>query len=129
MTNTRSYIRGGVVALTLATLAGCGSGADSSAMHSSSHTGTAAATVKSAAVRVSISGFSFHAATVTVAPGARVTFSNHDQTAHTATSTQPPFDTGTIAPGKSATVILHTPGKYTYICQFHAFMHGTVVVT
>jgi plastocyanin len=38
------------------------------------------------------------------------------------------FDTGTIAPGKSATVTLRNPGTYTYYCQFHAFMHGAVVV-
>ena len=77
---------------------------------------------------MSISDYSFHPATITVAPGTRVTFSNHDQTAHTATSTQTAFDTGTISPGKSATVTLRKPGTYTYICQFHAFMHGTVVV-
>ncbi len=127
MTKTRSFIRVGVLVLALAALAGCGSSSDSSATHSSSHTSTAAA-VKSGPAQVSISDYSFHPATITVAPGTRVTFSNHDQTAHTATSTQTAFDTGTISPGKSATVTLRKPGTYTYICQFHAFMHGTVVV-
>jgi plastocyanin len=66
--------------------------------------------------------------TITVAPGAKVTFVNRDQTAHTATSNKPAFDTGTVRPGKSSRVTLSKPGKYTYYCQFHAFMHGTVVV-
>jgi Copper binding proteins, plastocyanin/azurin family len=38
------------------------------------------------------------------------------------------FDTGTIAPGASRTVVLKRPGTYTYYCQFHAFMRATVVV-
>ena len=58
----------------------------------------------------------------------RSTFTNHDQTAHTATSQQLGFDTGTINPGQSATVTLDKPGTYTYYCQFHPFMHGTIIV-
>ena len=57
-----------------------------------------------------------------------MTFTNHDQTPHTATSNAPGFDTGTVNPGASATVNLKKPGTYTYICQFHAYMHGTIVV-
>jgi plastocyanin len=55
-----------------------------------------------------------------------VTFTNHDQT--TATQSGGAFDTGTIAPGASRTVVLERPGTYTYYCQFHAFMRATVVV-
>jgi hypothetical protein len=36
--------------------------------------------------------------------------------------------TGTINPGKSTTITLGRPGTYTYFCQFHAFMHGTITV-
>ncbi len=32
--------------------------------------------------------------------GARVTFTNHDQTAHTATAGNSGFDTGTVNPGE-----------------------------
>jgi plastocyanin len=84
--------------------------------------------VYSASARVSISDYAFHPATITVEPGTKVTFTNHDQTAHTATSNRPAFDTGTVQPGHSATVTLKKPGTYTYYCQFHAFMHGTIVV-
>ena len=35
---------------------------------------------------------------------------------------------GKINAGKGATVTPTKPGTYTYYCQFHAFMHGTVVL-
>jgi plastocyanin len=79
-------------------------------------------------VNVAISNYAFHPATITVKRGTKITFTNHDQTAHTATSTKTAFDSGTVKPGASATVTLKTLGTYTYYCQFHAFMHGTIVV-
>lgn len=77
-----------------------------------------------------ISDFGYHPANLSVVVGTTVTFINHDQTAHTATSvTSPPkFDTGTLAPGQSKTITLNSPGSYPYFCQFHAFMHGTMTV-
>jgi plastocyanin len=111
-------------------LAACGSSASASRSSSTTAQVAAAAVAPAASghVSVSISGFAFQPATITVKPGTKITFTNHDQTAHTATSNHPGFDTGTVGPGKSATVTLKKPGTYTYYCQFHAFMHGTVVV-
>jgi plastocyanin len=123
------------VAATGVLAAGCGSSTSSSTTSKAAPAAAATATSSSSApavsahkVDVSISGYAFHPATITVATGARVTFTNHDQTAHTATSTKPGFDTGTVKPGKSATVLLKRPGTYTFCCQFHAFMRGTIVV-
>jgi Copper binding proteins, plastocyanin/azurin family len=31
-------------------------------------------------------------------------------------------------PGHSTTVVITKPGTYTYYCQFHAFMRGTIIV-
>jgi plastocyanin len=117
-------------------LSGCGSGATSSSSSSAAATSSESAASSSAApvsghVTVPISGYAFHPAKLVVAPGTKVTFANHDQTAHTATATgsgASGFDSGTIKPGASATVTFRKAGTYTYICQFHAFMHGTVVV-
>ena len=81
-----------------------------------------------AAAHLTISRYAYHAAAISVVPGTKITFSNHDQTAHTATSTKTGFDTGTIVPGKNATVVVTKPGTYSYYCQFHAFMHGTITV-
>ncbi len=94
-----------------------------------SHVGARSpATGRTPAASVSISGYAFKPPTITVRAGTRVTFTNHDRTAHTATSTAPAFDTGSVAPGASRTLVLDRPGSYTYYCQFHAFMRGAVVV-
>lgn len=79
-------------------------------------------------VTVAVSNFAYAPARVTVTAGTLITFVNHDQTPHTATTTQPGFDTGSIAPGHSHTVSLSRPGVYTFVCQFHPFMRGTVIV-
>jgi plastocyanin len=112
-------------------LVACGSSSSSSSTTTAkpaSAAAPAAAPVASGLVSVSISGYAYKPATITVKPGTKITFTNHDQTAHTATSTHKGFDTGTVQPGKSATVTFTKPGTYTYYCQFHAFMHGTVIV-
>ncbi len=79
-------------------------------------------------ITVSIRNYSYHPTTLTVTIGAKVTFTNRDQTSHTATSTKTAFDTGTVTPGHSAAVVFTKPGIYTYYCQFHAFMRGTIIV-
>ena len=116
-------------------LAGCGSASKSTsttvptpATHTTATHAAPAPTVASGHVKVSISGYAFHPATITVGVGTKVTFTNHDQTVHTATAGGSGFDTGTVKPGRSATITLRRPGTYAYVCQFHAFMHGTVVV-
>jgi plastocyanin len=78
---------------------------------------------------VTISNFMFKPASVTVSRGARITVTNHDTTAHTATADNgKSFDTGDIDPSASATVTLSKTGTYKYHCSIHSFMHGTLVV-
>jgi plastocyanin len=76
---------------------------------------------------LTIANYAFAPARLTVRAGTRITVTNHDQTAHTATAS-PGFDSGTLKPGRSAQFTLTKPGTYTYICQFHAFMTGTITV-
>jgi plastocyanin len=60
---------------------------------------------------IKISNFAFTPATVTVKRGARVTVSNDDSTAHTPPpTTGTAFDTGSLDPGASQTVVLTKPG-------------------
>jgi plastocyanin len=110
-----------------------------SACGSSSHTYSTAVPASAAAassapaasghVEVAIKNYAFKPVDLSVKAGTKVTFSNDDQTAHTATTnTGGVFDTGTIQPGKSATVTLSKPGTYTYYCQFHAFMTAKITV-
>ncbi|MBP0448980.1 cupredoxin domain-containing protein [Kitasatospora sp. RG8] len=83
-----------------------------------------------AAVRVSIKNFLFEPAAITVQPGATVTVVNEDSTAHTLTASDKSFDTGTIAPGGTATFTAPAQtGSHPYICSIHPFMHGTLTVS
>lgn len=78
--------------------------------------------------RILIRNYSYQPQKLILNAGSRITFVNHDHTAHTATSTNGAFDTGTLHPGQRTTVALSKPGTYTFFCQFHAFMRGVVVV-
>jgi len=79
------------------------------------------------AVKVDITNFKYVPPTVTVKTGSRVTWVNNDAAPHTATAADA-FDTGTLDKGDSKPVTLSKPGSYPYVCEFHAFMKGTVVV-
>jgi len=74
---------------------------------------------------VSISGFSF-GGPIQVSAGQTIRFSNLDGASHTATSGA--FDTGVIGGGLSAEIVIDTPGTYTYFCDFHGSMTGTITV-
>ena len=108
-------------------LVACGSSA-STAGHTASARPSASTRGPARAARVVIANYAFAPATITVRRGARVSFTNRDQTNHTATATGGGFDTGTIPPGSTRTATLTAPGTYSYFCQFHAFMRATVVV-
>jgi plastocyanin len=84
--------------------------------------------VQSGQVTIAITNYAFVPDTVTVKAGTRITFVNHDDTAHTATANHGAFDTGTVAPGHSRTVRATRTGVDAYHCVFHAFMTGTVTV-
>ncbi len=93
---------------------------------SSSPRSTADVTGKAAAVTVK--NYAFAPQSLTVKVGTRVTWTNRDSTAHTATADQGSLDTGTINTGQSKTIDFPRPGTYTYHCAFHAFMTGTITV-
>jgi plastocyanin len=81
------------------------------------------------AADVSIQNFSYIPATITVAPGERVTWTNNERSVpHTVTSDSDVFDSGRLAPGATFSFTFTTPGTYTYHCAIHPYMHGTVVV-
>lgn len=110
----------------VAALAGCGnSGGGGTPTASPTATATGAATA-----RITIKDFTFRPAALTVRPGAKVTVVNQDDVAHTLTATgSKPFDTGSIAPGHSATFTAPAkPGGYPYLCTIHPNMKGTLTV-
>ena len=92
---------------------------------STQHAMPTSAIVRSGHAAVQISNYAFAPARITVKAGTRITWTNHDKTAHTATANNMSFDTGTIAPKASKTVDFKRPGVYKYHCVFHAFMTAT----
>jgi plastocyanin len=76
---------------------------------------------------VAIVGFAFKPATVRIAKGSSVRFSNSSDVQHTATRAGS-FDTGRIKPGKSVAVRFGQKGSFAYHCTIHPFMKGKVVV-
>jgi plastocyanin len=77
-----------------------------------------------------IDNFTFAPATVTIAPGTRVVWINHDDVPHTATSTSKPkrFDTGTLDTDDKYAHVFTEPGTYNYFCAVHPKMTGQIIV-
>ena len=78
---------------------------------------------------VTIEGFAYSPARVTVRRGGKVTWTDEDASNHTVTFAEDgPEDIGNLREGRRATVKFTEPGSYAYICEFHPGMAGTVEV-
>jgi plastocyanin len=79
----------------------------------------------------------FSPATLSVTSGTTITFVNQDTATHNIDFTSVPSGStvaqGTTSPnlknGNMYTVTLTTPGTYTYVCDYHNWMKGTITVT
>lgn len=90
----------------------------------------AAATSPAQIVNCSTSTWCYSPNPMQVTVGTSVTWANGTVAPHTATSDSGAWNTGTIAAGgTSAAITFNTAGTFTYHCNFHSFMHGTIVVT
>jgi plastocyanin len=78
---------------------------------------------------VSIQDFFFEPDQLTVAPGTTVTWVNDGQTPHTSTADDGTWDSGTLQPGESFSFTFDEPGTYSYLCEIHPEMTGTVNVS
>jgi plastocyanin len=78
---------------------------------------------------LTIKGFRYSA--LQVAPGTTITVKNLDDAEHTVTSDKKGlFAVEDIASGKPKTFTAPTtPGTYTFYCQYHASMHGSLTVS
>ncbi|MFD8705014.1 cupredoxin domain-containing protein [Kitasatospora sp. NPDC059648] len=112
--------------------AGGGSGTPSTGATSPVQVSTVATSPtqsSAAALQVTVKDFVFAPASLKAGPGRTVTVTNQDTTAHTLTASDRSFDTGTIAPGATATFTApQQTGDHPYICTIHPFMHGTLTV-
>jgi plastocyanin len=78
--------------------------------------------------KVQIVEFSDGPDPVVVQAGGKVIWQNEDTAPHTATADDGSFDTGTIEKGKLGSATFKEPGTFTYHCEIHPTMHGTVEV-
>jgi len=80
------------------------------------------------AAKVGIVDFAYDPDPVTIQVGGKVIWQNEDAAPHTATADDGSFDTGTIAQGKIKSETFKQAGTYSYFCEIHPTMHGTVEV-
>ena len=84
----------------------------------------------SAATEVKIDNFSFGPATIRVAVGTTVTWTNRDDIPHTVVSTDDPraFKSQVLDTEEKFSYTFAKAGTYPYFCSVHPKMVGTVVV-
>jgi plastocyanin len=78
--------------------------------------------------KVDIVEFTYQPDPVVVQVGGKVIWQNQDTAPHTATADDGSFDTGTIEKGKIGSETFKEAGTFTYFCEIHPTMHGTVEV-
>jgi len=83
---------------------------------------------RAATHQVAIRGMAFEPATLTIAIGDSVTFTNEDSAPHTATATNDAFDTGRLGRGDAASLTFSAAGRFDYACAIHSSMTGAITV-
>jgi plastocyanin len=122
-------------------LSACGSSDDSSTDATSADTAPAETTMEDEtgsspapsgeaqrSEKVKIVEFTYQPDPVVVEAGGKVIWQNEDTAPHTATADDGSFDTGTLERGKLKSESFKEPGTFTYFCEIHPDMHGTVEV-
>jgi plastocyanin len=94
--------------------------------------GDTASTTSAAATQeqtVEIADLAFAPEELTVAVGSEVTWVNQDpDLPHTATSDDEIFDSGNLTEGGEFSFTFDEAGTFSYFCQVHPTMRGTIVV-
>jgi plastocyanin len=95
-----------------------------------SNTGNASTPQAVATDKVSIENMAFTPAAIKVKVGTTVTWTNNDSIAHTVTADSGDGpNSGNLDPGKSYSFTYKTAGTFSYHCEIHPDMTGTVQVT
>ena len=77
---------------------------------------------------LTIKGFEFAPATITVKAGSTLTWTNLDLVGHTVTAVEGLFGSRLLQNGEVFEVTLDEPGAYAYFCAVHPVMSGTIEV-
>jgi len=81
-----------------------------------------------ASVDVDISKFLFNAKEITVAPGTKVVWTNHDDTPHSVAANDKSFSSKGLDTDDKFEHTFANEGDFGYICSVHPFMTGVVHV-
>lgn len=117
-----------VVVIAAFALAGCSSqsGGNTSTPPTGGTSGGGTSGGTATEVQVAISGFAFDPASVEIAAGGTVTWTNNDSASHTVTGSG--WESASLAQGDTFSHTFATAGTYDYACSVHPSMKGTVVV-
>jgi plastocyanin len=85
-------------------------------------------TAKPPTAEIKIDNFSFGPASLTVAPGTTVTWTNRDDIPHTVVADDKTFKSKPLDTDDTYAYTFDKPGTYPYFCSLHPHMTGTVVV-
>jgi plastocyanin len=115
-----------ILSMTIAGVAGCALAAPKpNALETGAQAGAKQAP---AATEVKIDNFSFSPATLTVAVGTTVTWTNNDDIPHTVVNTDKIFKSKVLDTGERFSFTFAKAGEYSYFCSIHPKMTGKVVV-
>ncbi len=90
----------------------------------------ATTTLTAQAVSVEIKDFKFNPATLNIAKGTTVTWTQEDSAQHTVTATSGEnFDSGNLNQGQTYSYTFNEAGTVVYGCTNHPTMSGTIIVT
>jgi plastocyanin len=85
-----------------------------------------AANPASKTYKIQIKNYKFSPATLTIKKGDKVTWTNMDSMAHTATGAN--FDSGNLNNGDSYSFTFTTVGEFNYVCSYHSNMTAKIIV-
>lgn len=88
----------------------------------------AAAAPPAPTVDVNIAKFAFVPKEITIAPGTKIIWTNHDETPHTVTSNDKSFASKGLDTDDKFEHTFASEGDFSYICALHPFMTGVVHV-
>jgi len=79
-------------------------------------------------IDVDIAKFAFAPKEITIAPGTKITWTNHDEAPHTVTSNDKSFASKGLDTDDKFEHTFASEGDFSYICTVHPFMTGVVHV-
>ena len=89
---------------------------------------SAAAAAPASTVDINIAKFAYGPKEITVAPGTKIVWTNHDQTPHSVTSNDKAFASKGLDTDDKFEHTFTSEGDFSYICTVHPFMTGVVHV-